>query len=277
MFILIPSLIAVASIWAVARIVNRRIPNESKEVEAWQAEVANSSFGSTFYEKFLAVAEKKTKEVALNVSTKMLYRLKIGTLKTDNFFAKMIQKTKHHRQNAQALTEAKENQDAYDRSVTPVMATQESKVEDVIESEIISVKPAKEEMDFHKSEETSPKDSFEFLEQQFINQLAYNPRDVSIYKKLGWLYLENDHHIQARQSFKTALKLGSKDKMVMAKLLEMGGTIHKDGPAPKVELSRQTFHNAVGVAEASPAIYKKPASAGKLVKIRKIRLTKTRV
>jgi hypothetical protein len=66
-----------------------------------------------------------------------------------------------------------------------------------------------------------PERSFGFKEQQLINQLAYNPKDVSVYKKLGWLYLGADKSYQAKQAFKIAIKLGSKDRTIEAKLVDM--------------------------------------------------------
>ena len=77
--------------------------------------------------------------------------------------------------------------------------------------------------------ELEPLTSFEKQEQQLINQLSYNAKDVSAYKRLGWLYLENNKPIEAMQAFKTAVKLGSKDKVIVTKLLEMGGVVHKEG------------------------------------------------
>ncbi|MBI4119100.1 MAG: tetratricopeptide repeat protein, partial [Parcubacteria group bacterium] len=60
----------------------------------------------------------------------------------------------------------------------------------------------------------------------------------SAYKHLGWLYLENNKPMEARQAFKMAIKLGSRDKMIMAKLLEVGGVLHKEGTASHAVVSR---------------------------------------
>ncbi|MEK7078332.1 MAG: hypothetical protein AAB911_02070 [Patescibacteria group bacterium] len=261
MFILIPSLITIASVVIAGVIIHRRIP---KDIEGWNKTVASEDFGPTFYQKALAIASEKSKKIVLNVSTKLVYRLKIGTLKTDNFFGKLLQSIRSHKQSMQ--TEQPVEESILSSEVSQASAKQARDISVQADPVVVSVQsPVLEQ------------NNFEALEQRYINQLTYNPKDVSIYKKLGWLYLENSRPMQSREAFKTALKLGSKDKMIMAKLLEMGGTLRKEGPALKVELSRQTSHNTEEAISASPAFSNRPISSGRLAKIRKIKVTRTKV
>ena len=271
MLILISSLITVTSVVIAGIIIHRRIP---KDIEEWNKTVAGEDFGPTFYQKALAIASEKSKKIALNVSTKLVYRLKIGTLKTDNFFGKLLQSIRNHKQNMK--TEQPADESILSSEASQFSAEHRGNVLVQDDPVIVPVRPL-----------VSEQNSFEALEQQYINQLAYNPKDVSIYKKLGWLYLENNRPMQSREALKTAVKLGSKDKMIMAKLLEMGGTLRKEGPVLrsfsegglmlKVELLSQSSHN-VSVAEpASLVSSKRPAAADKTSKIRKIKVTRTKV
>ncbi len=280
MFILIPSLITITSVVIVGVIIHRRIP---KDIEEWNKTVAGEDFGPTFYQKALAIASEKSKKIALNVSTKLIHRLKIGTLKTDNFFGKLLQTIRNHKQNMRTEQPAEES--ILSSEMSQLSAEQRGNVLVQDDPVIVSVESLVLEQN-----------NFEALEQRYINQLAYNPKDVSIYKKLGWLYLENNRPMQSREAFKTAVKLGSKDKMIMAKLLEMGGTLRKEGPvlrsfsevgpALKVELLSQSSHNVTdpirvitsnGAETVLVVSSKRPVVSGRAAKVRKIKITRTKV
>jgi tetratricopeptide (TPR) repeat protein len=51
-----------------------------------------------------------------------------------------------------------------------------------------------------------------------LRAVADNPRDISLYKRLGFLYLELDESSEARHCFEQALKLGSQDEQVKQSL-----------------------------------------------------------
>ncbi|MDP3800042.1 MAG: tetratricopeptide repeat protein, partial [bacterium] len=186
--------------------------------------------GPAFYEKALASFSLKSKQVALSASTKLVYKLKITSLKTDNFFSKLLNEIKHHKTNIQESTissvATKEGSNVLEDRIFKVQLTS---VAD--EEGIVSIRKPEPPFGVKKEEIKIevPLSSFERQEEQLISQLSYNAKDVSAYKRLGWLYLENNKPIEARQAFKTAVKLGSKDKVIVTKLLEMGGVVHKEG------------------------------------------------
>lgn len=225
LFVLIPSLLAVSGLVVAGRAVYRKIPQDRT---GWDADVAKHDFGPTFYEKALAAAAVKTREAALSVSTKLVYKLKITSLKSDNFLSKILQRIKYHKENTQTReTVLSQEQEVVmvKKASSDLAAGSSEEIKISFEtSPVVGVDDNSEVLEKPKS--VSP---FLAKEQQFISQLAYNPKDVSVYKKLGWLYLENSMPIQARQAFKMAVKLGSKDKLVVTKLLEMGGVLHKEG------------------------------------------------
>jgi len=226
LFIVIPLAIAVAGLMFAGRIIYKKIPQDA---EFFDSEVSKENFGPTFYQKALSTFSVKSKEAAIKTSTKLIYKLKITSLKTDNFFSRLLQEIKSHRENMKpAVSDAGEEK------------FPEKSVEFKI-SAVVADSPKETSQDFSEQEELPKKSGsqFEVQEQRLINQLAYNPKDVSSYKKLGWLYLENNKPVQARQSFKMAVKLGSKDKIVMAKLLEIGGVLHKEGAGHHVQIQAE--------------------------------------
>ena len=236
MFILVPSLLLVASLVAAGRIIYRKIP---RDLESWNAQLAQEDFGPTFYQKSWAILAQESKKFFINTSTKTVYRLKIATLKTDNFFGKLLQEMRRRRQK---IHEDAVNKITEENTPLPLKTGEMDVGTASPKVGLVSWKATKisdsEEADKMKSIITTlprPVSVFAAQEQQYINQLAYNPRDVAVYKRLGWLYLENAKPFQARQAFKMAVKLGSKDKNVITKLLEMGGVVHKEGPAAEVE------------------------------------------
>lgn len=222
LFVIIPLAITIAGLSFAGMVVYKKIP---KDAEFFDGEVAKENFGPTFYQKALSAFYVKSKETAIKISTKLIYKLKITSLKTDNFFGRLLQEMKSHKENMKQIVS----------EVVPETRKEEMSVKpsDFIVSAVVDDYTNEDDRDLPKSDEPAEKrkSRFEIQEQQLINQLAYNPKDVSAYKKLGWLYLENNKPVQARQSFKMAVKLGSKDKILMAKLLEIGGVLHKEGMA----------------------------------------------
>ena len=74
MFILIPSLIAVLGVALAGKEKKKKIPKEISELDN---AISNTEFGPAFYEKALASFSLKSKHTALNLSTKLVYKLKI--------------------------------------------------------------------------------------------------------------------------------------------------------------------------------------------------------
>ncbi|MDP3764197.1 MAG: tetratricopeptide repeat protein [bacterium] len=224
--ILIPSLLAITGITLASRVVYKKIPKEISELDK---ATANVDFGPAFYEKALDSFSLKSKQVALSAFTKLVYKLKITSLKTDNFFSRLLNEIKHHKTNIQESSVAS----TIPKEESNILADRTFKVQltSIGDTEgIISIRKSEPPFGVKKAEpKIEPLSAFEKQEEQLISQLSYNAKDVSAYKRLGWLYLENNKPIEARQAFKTAVKLGSKDKIIVTKLLEMGGVVHKEG------------------------------------------------
>lgn len=228
MVILISSLVTIAGIALAGRVVYKKIPKDISELDN---ATANVDYGPAFYEKALASFSLKSKQVVLSVSTKLIYKLKITSLKTDNFFSKLLNEIKHHKTNIQQeiINNPVVAKEEYKTDEDRTFKVQLTSVGD--EEGIVSIRKPEPPFGVKKEEIKTEVilSAFEKQEEQLISQLSYNPKDVSAYKRLGWLYLENNKPIESRQAFKTAVKLGSKDKVIIAKLLEMGGVVHKEG------------------------------------------------
>ncbi len=176
LYIIIPLAITITGLMFAGRIVYKKIP---KDTELFDREVSKENFGPTFYQKALAQFSVKSKEVAIKTSTKLIYKLKIASLKTDNFFSKLLQEMKTHKENMKPAI-----------SDVPEDKNEESFPEKAVDfriSSIVADSPNEEIQDFSEHEQLpeNPKSRFEVQEQQLINQLAYNPKDVSAYKRLG--------------------------------------------------------------------------------------------
>ena len=253
LFILIPLSLVGLGVVLAGRVVYRKIP---KDINAWNEAVAKEDFGPTFYERALAVVSLKSKKTALNLSTKLVYKMKITSLKTDNFFNRLLNDIRHHK-SSMATNEV---------TIEPAQIAPNSTdniKKAVFKTELTSVE--EDSLDLEEMAAES-KTSFVKQEQQLINQLAYNPKDVSAYKRLGWLYLENNKPMEARQAFKMSVKLGSKDKVVISKLLEMGGTVHKEGNG----LHKSVNEVEPTLAQASAGETKSPRQKTRKIKVRKV-------
>lgn len=60
-------------------------------------------------------------------------------------------------------------------------------------------------------------------EQKWINLIIENPKNITAYKFLGFLYWKQHNHLDAKSSLEMAVKLGSKDKKVREVLEEIKG------------------------------------------------------
>lgn len=214
-FILVPSLLIVGSLATVGRIVYRKLP---KDLSQWDEALSQENFGPTFYQKALAKASFKAQQVFLSFSTKFFHRVRLASLKTDNFSGKLLQKIHVYKR------EFQQENNQPQKIVAPAEAEVDAVDADEGVVKIKKIAPAEQITEIKTLPERPPQKierPFEFKEQQLINQLTYNPKDVSIYKKLGWLYLNANKSHQAKQAFQTAIKLGSRDRIILAKLAEM--------------------------------------------------------
>jgi len=61
----------------------------------------------------------------------------------------------------------------------------------------------------------------DFFERQMVEKIAANPKDISLYKKLGEYYWELKNFDYAKECFKQIMKLNPRDKNVKQKMKEM--------------------------------------------------------
>lgn len=271
LFVLIPLSIAVTGLVLAGRIVYRKIP---RDMDLFNKEVSNENFGPAFYEKAISQFSFKAKEAAIKTSTRLVYRLKITSLKTENFFGRLLQEMKSHKENMKPAITDSSSDDMSQSSKVEEERIPEKEIDFKVSSVVSDSQDFNREIIQNYNEvekiEEKPKSEFEIKENQLINQLAYNPKDVSAYKRLGWLYIENNKPIQARQSFKMAVKLGSKDRILMAKLLEIGGVLHKEGNIHNVKEEPVVASVSIKSKPTKRKEIKESKPKSKKIKIRKI-------
>jgi tetratricopeptide (TPR) repeat protein len=146
---------------------------------------------------------------------KFLRRAKIWSLKTENLLSYWIKKlrekswmtTQKSREKLEKLIEEKRiKAKIWSRSSKTEEASIPVKVEKKEENNQISIadleKPIKEE-------------------QELIDLIIQNPKNVMAYKSLGMLYWKQHNYPDAKASLEMAIKLGSKDKKVKEVLEEL--------------------------------------------------------
>jgi len=184
LYILIPLILIIVSIATIFFILVRKksaLKNLELDPNAdfWKnmtPEIANAI-------KDLPLEEYKTQ--AIKEYEKILRRLKIFSLKVEN-------KTSH--------------------LLTKVPKTVNGEVTNSIEKqEEIQEQKNEQEIKEEKKEEKQNQ-NFKNQEQKIIMEIAKNPKDPLLYKKLGSLYLENEMKQDAREAFETALELDPTDE-----------------------------------------------------------------
>ena len=126
---------------------------------------------------------------------KILKKLRIIALKSDNWFEQWIQILKNKEKEFKARTRFSKNQ--------------------------LEIQQVKKEHP-KKEEKKDLKDLFVVEEKKYIETIIKNPRDVKTYRSLGLLYLAQKNYKDAKESFKQILKINSKDKEAKKKLKEIG-------------------------------------------------------
>jgi tetratricopeptide (TPR) repeat protein len=154
-------------------------------------------------------------------SEKLLWRVKIIFLKTENFLGRIINWLRRHSKiMSQKSKEWVKQKDMKSNQEEKVLSGQddkkvfikvnqektESRIEEIEDDDDLSIseleKPIKEE-------------------QKWINLIVENPKNITAYKFLGLLYWKRHNYADAKNSLEMAVKLGSKDRKVKEILKEM--------------------------------------------------------
>lgn len=156
----------------------------------WDAAVEEHNYGEPFYQAALVKLRANFKEAGIKLATRAVWQLKIVSLKTDNFSSGLLHKIRQTKEDS-----------------GPVL-------------------PPPDQSPPHPP--NSPDSPAAGQENLLISRLADNPKDVLVYKRLGWLYLKGNNLPQAYEAFVTAVKLGSHDRAVIARLAELEKTLPAD-------------------------------------------------
>lgn len=150
---------------------------------------------------------------ALLFLEKILKKMKIVFLKLENKFSSWAEKIKEKR------NQKKENFEKEEKNFQ--------------ERENLTKNFFRKKEEFKKEQNQEAKKNIEeetkrgvflkndFFERQMVEKIASNPKDISLYKKLGEYYWELKNFDYAKECFKQVMKLNPRDKNIRQKMKEM--------------------------------------------------------
>lgn len=193
MYFIIPLTIAVSSLLVVFYVVWRKFPYLKKLSEPAVASPSSGEAGlpvflSEFFPEIIRYVEKIDfdfhKNNLLKEFEKFLRRLRVISLKLDSFTNSLLAKIK---------VEVLKNEER------PVGEFKELSVTKSIKRE-------------------NPAEKYKKEEQLLIIEIARNPKNPELYKKLADLYILAENFLDAVEALETAVKLDPEDKKTAAKL-----------------------------------------------------------
>lgn len=150
---------------------------------------------------------------ALLFLEKILKKMKIVFLKLENKFSIWAEKIKEKRNQKKENFEKKEKN----------FQERENLTENFFRRKEEFKKEQNQEAKKNIEEETK-RGVFlknDFFERQMVEKIASNPKDISLYKKLGEYYWELKNFDYAKECFKQVMKLNPRDKNIRQKMKEM--------------------------------------------------------
>ena len=207
MYLIIPLSILAVSVVVISVIIGRKFSYLKKlDPEVIDSNNTNGLMAVTgFWHEFLPEASDFIKGVDtseyrkfyLSLSEKLLRRLRVVSLKIDSLTHRLITKIKSSNK-AIAIVEAERERES---GATPDTGVQEQDKPIII---------------------LSREEKLKQKEQELIIQIAQDPKDPELYKKLGNVYLQLKNPDDAAESFKVALKLKPDDEKTKKNLEALG-------------------------------------------------------
>lgn len=193
---IILQIIFIGSVAGAALVVFSKIPELAQLPKITEEE---KIFLKTLRGRFRKVDIGKLRVSFMDRFAKFLHQIRLWSLKTDNLASKWIKKLKEESHKISSSGWIKSAKFASSR---PQEENYFGRLLDSVNSEssrTAATNGSKEELD---------------QEKQLVDIIVRNPRDIKAYKNLGLFYYERKNYIDARESFKMALKFGSRDKVV---------------------------------------------------------------
>ena len=178
---------------------------------------------------------------------KFLRRVRIWVLKTENILSEWIKKSKEKswriRQKSKHLMERRKTEvknkrlPEFIKRIKIWQRSPEETTDNLIKTEKETIFSEKPEISLADLSEESNRISIADLEkpikeeQQWIDLIIQNPKNMIAYKSLGLLYFKQHNYSDAKASLEMAVKLGSGDKKVKEVLEELKEIEIKDKPA----------------------------------------------
>ena len=195
MYELIARLIIILSIGGILAIIFHKIAEfKNMSAEDIQSLVQCSGKPGKISQKIRKINYQNIVRSVVIKLEKILKKLRIIVLKSDNWFEQWIQILKNKEKEFKAKARFSKKQ--------------------------LEIRQAEKEQPKPKKE--GEKEQFVVKEKKYIETIIKNPGDVKTYRSLGLLYLAQKNYKDAKESFKQILKINSKDKEAKKKLKEIG-------------------------------------------------------
>ena len=209
MYIFLP--IIIFSIIGIVVIFARKMPNVS-QMPIYDASAFYDSWLYKFPVRIKSFRFWHIKEAFLAFMEKSLRKFKIMLLKFENKLSHLTAKLKRKRGNGERAAIVEKLSVQSNGNGNPRLIEDLSKIFNSIEEDAVGKEENKNEI---------VNDSFIQREKNILEEIKADPRDMELYKKLGFLYFEYKNHEDALNSFQQAIKLGCKDEKVLKAIEEI--------------------------------------------------------
>lgn len=207
---LIPWIIIAGSALGVILIILRKVPVLLKLPEKPEADQISPSIFERIKIGWQKFRHSSLQPALTSWLEKTLRKFRLMILKIDRIFVGQIEKAREQSQTMKARSRAWVEQHRL-KKIEKIQVLEKLDQAQVIES-IEKAKKEKEE------EERKEK---EIGEKELVKMIAKDPRDISAYRKLGFLYLKQGNKEDAKNCFREVLKIEPGDFEVISKIKEL--------------------------------------------------------
>ena len=225
-FNLLPWLIAGLSLGGIVFIIARKIPVLLKLPVVPQEGQIHISAARAFFQKISlrirGLRYSRFQPAMAAWFEKFLRKLRVVILKTDNVFLRMIGRSREKSQIWTVRSRAWMEQHKL-KKIQKLQVLEKLDQAEIIENIQKAKEEVREEKENGKAKGAVSKviDPRLAAEKECIDMIARDPRNVEAYKRLGFLYLEQDNKDDAKNCFRQVLRLQPDDIEVVSKMREL--------------------------------------------------------
>ena len=183
---------------------------------------------SAFYDSWLYKFPDKIKnfrfwhikEMLFAFVEKFLKKFKIMLLKFENALNNLAVKLKKKRNNGERIAVVEKL--SIKNNSSPRLIEDLSKIFNSIKEDVVAKEEDGDDVISIEKQEKFNHNLFIQREKNILEEIRISPRNMELYKKLGFLYFEYKNYEDALSSFGQAVKLGCNDKKVLEAIEDIG-------------------------------------------------------